>query len=488
MSRFRYLKTGFILFCFFCISISQAEDFPHLKTWNITEFGARADGKTLNTLAIQSAIDACTKAGGGIVEIPSGIFLTGTLFLKSNVQLRLDADAVLKADEKRENYQVIATKNPGGEHMFGESGSFLIYAENATNISMEGSGKIDGSGRIFWLNEMINEFVKKPKEWRPWALVCLVNCKNIDIQNVTFINSPCYTVWNIGCKNLNIDGIKIRNPIDGPNTDGLDIDCCQNVTIKNCDIEGGDDAIAIKSDGGRLGKNRPCKNIAVAHCILSSPPACAVRVGYEGDAPIKNCNFQQLTIKNCNHGIDIVSIVANRQLFPMENGTRIKEIHFRDITMDRVTQPVYLWMGNERNEIKPLSYIKNICIENLSAINSGHSFIGSTLSRSIENVKMKNISVKAENAFDENTKFTRNVWGSKNPFVFYFYNTKNLKINNLQVEINQKGFWEHVIYFENSGNVFLENLRIAGQENIKKNLPVETKNTTIKIGFHSKKP
>ena len=112
-------------------------------------------------------------------------------------------------------------------------------------------------------------------------------------RDVTLLNSPCYTLWLIGCNNVNIDGVTIHNPHDGPNTDGIDVDCCSNVRVANCSIDGGDDAIAIKSDSGTLGEDKPCENVTVTNCVLCSVPACEVRIGYEGDAVIRNCTFEQ---------------------------------------------------------------------------------------------------------------------------------------------------------------------------------------------------
>lgn len=350
MSKFLYLTISLVVYCNFFFTEIRAQNIPQVRMWDITHFGATSDGKKLNTLSIQKSIDACFQAGGGTVIIPAGVFISGTILLKSGVCIYLEENAVLKASENQQDYEIISGLNPKGEPMFGKSGSFLIFAEKVKNISIQGTGKIDGSGASFWHDEMLTEYVKKPKQWRPWALICFVNCKNIDVSQVTLTNSPCYTLWNLGCKDVNIDGINIQNPINGPNTDGIDIDCCRNVIVRNCTIEGGDDAIAIKSDGGRLGKNRACQNIRITNSTLSSPPACAVRLGYEGDSPIKDVHCNNLTIKSSHHGINVVSIVADREAFAMGKGTRIKNVEFHDIQMQDVLQPIYIWMGSERKK------------------------------------------------------------------------------------------------------------------------------------------
>ena len=467
--------------CNFFFTEIRAQNIPQLRRWDITRFGGTSDGKKINTLSIQKTIDACFQAGGGTVIIPAGVFISGTIFLKSGVCIYLEENAVLKASENQQDYEIIPGLNYKGEPMFGKSGSFLIYAEKAKNISIQGTGKIDGSGAAFWHDEMLTEYVKKPKQWRPWALICFVNCKNIDVSQVTLTNSPCYTLWNLGCKDVKIDGINIQNPTNGPNTDGIDIDCCRNVVVQNCHIEGGDDAIAIKSDGGRLGKNRACQNIRITKCTLSSSPACAVRVGYEGDSPIKEVYCDNLTIKNSHHGINVVSIVADREAFPMQKGTRIKNVEFHDIQMQNVLQPIYIWMGSDRKNVKPLSYIKNIRIFHLTAENSGDSFIGSTLGRSIEGVCLENIHVKVKNSFNEGTSFYHNVWGSKNPYVFYFTNNKNLNIHNLNISFTDTGYWKSAVFFENSTKIAFHNFSITEQGKANLIVPIKTLNSFFNI-------
>ena len=147
---------------------------------------------------------------------------------------------------------------------------------------------------------------------------------------------PCYTIWAIGCDNVVIDGITIRNPHDGPNTDGIDIDCCSDVRISNCSIDGGDDAIAIKSDAYQLGEDKPCENVVVTNCVLCSVPACGVRIGYEGDAVIRNCTFSNLTIFDTDIGLDMVSILPARP--NILKGTRCENILFDNIVMRNVNQ------------------------------------------------------------------------------------------------------------------------------------------------------
>ena len=436
--------------CFFYPGKAQKSLIPHNNVWNVTDFEAKGDGKTLNTIAFQQTIDNCAALGGGIVNVSAGCYVIGTIFLRNNVQLHIEPGAELLGSSNKQDYVPIPQK-AGLEDKF-----FLIFAENAEHVSITGMGKINGKGDAFWHEEMLSEFVRKPKSWRPSGLIGFVNCRFLAINNLLLTNSPCYTIWALGCDDIRFESITIRNATNGPNTDGIDIDCCRRVLITNCNIEGGDDAIAIKSDSGRLGETRSCEDITVSNCILSSPPACGIRVGYEGDSPIRNCIFQNLTIRNSNHGINVISVLPNPN-YPCAifEGTKIENIQFNNIVMHNVTQPIYMWMGNEKPD-KPFGgYMKNISISNLTATNVGNSFIGSMLEeKNIEDITLSNIKLFPGKSIPENTYV--NVWGSRHPYVLYAKNVSGLHINELAVDFSStREIWQHALRFENASDIRL---------------------------------
>jgi len=462
---------------------------PKDRIWYITDFGAKGDGETLNTLAIQKTIDACNIAGGGTVRVTPGTYLTGTLFLKDGVRLLIDANAVIMGSKDRQDYQFIQKLNIKQKPAFGDFGSFLIYAEDAKNISIEGKGEIDGNGETFWKESpfIFRDDIKKrrAKEWRPLSMICFVNCQFINIQDIFLHNSPCYTVWSLGCDDVKIEGVTIRNPIDGPNTDGFDIDCCRRVFVANCNIEGGDDAIAIKSDSGKLGEDRPCENIVVTNCILSSPPACAVRIGYEGDSPIRNCSFSNLTIYNSHHGLDIISILPDGgySYISVFKGTRVENIQFDNIIMQNVIQPIYLWMGNRKKDTTPWIYLKNIRISNILASDVGDSFIGSTTENNIENIFLSNIYLNPTRYISKDKKFYYNIWyKSENPYVLYIHNVSGLYIDGFTTDFSKSsGFWKHAIYCENSDNVVLDKISTKSKGKVKLVSQIGIINSSIQI-------
>lgn len=459
------------LFVFFLVQLNYIEvaaqyrNFSAKSTWHITDFGARGDSQTLNTAFIQQAINTCSAAGGGTVQVPAGNFLTGTLFLKSGVRLYLEENAILTGSALQQDYIPVHSVNALGNPRYGNLNSFLIYAENANHISIEGNGTIKGNGPAFWENEMhANGKVRKPKTWRPRALLHFVNCRNITIRNIHLADAPTYTVWPLGCENIELEGITILNPEYGPNTDGIDIDCSRNVTISNCDIAGGDDAIAIKSDAAILGTaERPCENIRISNCKLSSPPACGIRIGYEGDSPIRNVTCDNITVSNSAHGIDIISILPDRpEPFLIKKGARIEQIYFNNFRMQDVKQPIYLWMGQEKSGPAAIQ-ISDVHITNLLAENAGDSYIGGIAGKPVKNIYLTNIRINLSPDLMQTSRYYTGVWGSNNPYALYIGHVTNLHIDNFISDFSVvKGKWKNAIFCREAKDVVIQNVQTRG--------------------------
>ena len=233
---------------------------------NILDYNAIPDGKTLNTKAIQRAIDEAFQAGGGLVYAPPGTFLTGGLELKSRVTLYVDAGCVLLGSPNIADYAY----HPGPPMLGDAQGHHLIFAQNADDVSLCGPGVIDGQGEAYWEPNPDRPPAKPEDEWhdvasghfqtihnnsRPSPMVEFVQCRNVRISEVTLKNSSGWTLRPINCESVFIDGVRIRNPFWGRNTDGMDITSCRNVFVSNCDIVGGDVEIGanVTIDRGALG-------------------------------------------------------------------------------------------------------------------------------------------------------------------------------------------------------------------------------------------
>lgn len=324
------MRTSFLILAFYIafLYVSVA----HAEVYDVTDFGAVGDGITMNTEAIQKAIDSAYANGGGVVEVPHGTFLSGSIFLKSYVTLHLAQNAILKASTKPEDYAPVdfCPQNRAFASDFVKGSHFIIAVEQES-VKICGEGTINGSGEHFLKDPESDRLLPKQKvPWRPGQMVFFCECENVTVEDVLLMNSPYWTSFFHGCVDVRIDGVRIRNCRDAANADGIDIDCCRNVRISNCDIDTCDDCITLRASTEPLKIKRPCENVVVTNCILSS--ACqAVRIGV-GDGIIRNAVFSNLVIHNTNVGLNFYSSYSPKSL-----GTTIKNIRFQNITMDTET-------------------------------------------------------------------------------------------------------------------------------------------------------
>jgi len=278
------LITGFVL-----------PNYVYAAVYDVREFGAKGDGVTNDAGAIQRAIDACSRAGGGRVLLPAGgVYYSGSITLKANVDLHVERGAVLKASGNRDDY------GPQGSFIDDSAGS-LINAENASSLSISGGGVIDGNSPAFM--GKLNGDIFEPQSGRP-VLVFLVGCNRLTITGITLKNSPFWTIHLVGCEDVSIEGIRILNDPRVPNCDGIDPDHCRNVRIANCLIVAGDDGIVPKNSGGRFSDYGPCENITVTGCIISSR-SCAIKLGTGGVDDFRNMVFDSCVIYGSNRGIGL---------------------------------------------------------------------------------------------------------------------------------------------------------------------------------------
>jgi polygalacturonase len=451
----------------------------------VQEFGAVGDGTRLNTAAIQKTVDTCSASGGGCVYFSPGVYLSGTVFLKDNVRLVLEAGAVLRGSPNAKDYPPIPRKNATGNPAFSSptfsGGGFLIYADGVRNASIEGRGTIDGQGPAFWFKEMLSPMVRKPMPNRPRALIGIVKGESVLVRDVTLINSPCFTLWLIGCNNANIDGVVIRNPHDGPNTDGIDIDCCNSVRIANCSIDGGDDAIAIKSDAGLLGEDKPCENITVTNCALCSTPACGVRIGYEGDSVIRNCTLSNLTIFDTDIGLDIISVLPGQPT--IRKGSRCENIAFNNVVMRNVNQAIYFWMGNDVGGQSQV-HLKNILVSNVIAQSRFGSYVGGFEKMHCENVTLSNIQLHLTGDMPNgNAPAASGVWGAPmNPYALYCTRVDGLRIRDIDIDLREaRGGWRYGVFCEEVRDADLRGIRTRGLASLHAQAVIGLKKTTAAV-------
>lgn len=268
--------------------------------YNVDDFGALGDGLTDDAKAIQKAIDTCNAKGGGSVVFVSGkTYLSGPLHLKSSVDLHLQPNSVLLANPDERVYTESAFRDNRGEGMMWISGKDL------RNISISGTGRIDGNGVAFMGGELDDSYELKPVtdfDPRPHVLT-LINVTNVKISDVTIANSAYWTVHLVGCHDVAISDISLLNNLKIRNGDGIDIDHSRKVRIYNCYIESGDDCICLKNRR-EFEEYGPCRDIVVTNCVMTSR-SCAVKIGSENMDSISHVLFDNCIITDSNRGIGI---------------------------------------------------------------------------------------------------------------------------------------------------------------------------------------
>ena len=299
---------------------------------DVKAFGAIGDGVALDTPALQRALDACASGGGGRVVFPAGRYLTGSLRLASGVTLVVTPQATLVGSKDMRDY-------PPGK---------LIAATGATNIGIEGGGFIDGQGEAFW--EKRDEY--KGPQWRGTAqfeyralkrpsFIHFIGCTNVVLRDITLTNSPSWTVHLQRCVSANVERVTIRNPLYGPNTDGIDLNSCIGVRVRNCDIITGDDGVVLKSN--EPGHGHPSRDIRVENCRIWS--ACnALKIGTEthdsfDDIQFRDCHLYCDSARTMDRplaGIAIESV----------DGSHLSNIVASNITMTNIRTPIFIRLGH----------------------------------------------------------------------------------------------------------------------------------------------
>ena len=351
-------------------------------TVNLKKFGAVGDGVTLNTKAFEKAIAALEKKGGGHLIVPAGVWFTGPIVLKSNIDLHLEVGAVIQFSGDESLYPVIQTSFEGLDTRRCQS---PLSANGAENISITGKGVIDGNGQFwrpvkkgkmtegqwkevlerpggveakkgYWVPNQAYADAEKsanmnvPKastdeEWnrikrflRP-VMVSLVNCKNVLLQGVIFQNSPAWNIHPLMCENIILDDVLARNPFYAQNGDALDLESCQNALIVNSKFDAGDDGICIKSgkdkDGRRRG--RPCENVVVDGCTVFAGHGGFV-VGSEMSGGVRN-----ILVENCQFlGTDVgLRFKSTRGRGGIVENIFINNVSMTDIKTDAITFNMY---------------------------------------------------------------------------------------------------------------------------------------------------
>jgi polygalacturonase len=393
--------------------------------YDVRDYGATADGKTLCTTAIQKAIDDCSKAGGGTVYLPPGTFLSGTIYFKTGVTLKLAAGCTLLGSTDLKDYPV--TVPAFRSYTDNYTDKSLIYGENVERIAITGKGTIDGQGASF----------KGPYKVRPY-LIRFIQCRNVTVTNVTIRNSPMWVEHYLACDDVRIAGVTVRSTVNS-NNDGIDIDSCHRVVISDCNIKSGDDAIVLKSTSARV-----CQDVAISNCVLST--RCnALKMGTESNGGFKNIAMTNCAIYDTR--------LAGVALEIVDGGT-MDRVVVSNITMDKVGAPIFLRLGNRARPFKKdmekpaIGAMRNITISNIEATgaNATGCAIAGLPDAAIENVTLSNVRLSfegggttadAERAIPENpTGYPEyKMFGKLSAYGFYCRHVRGLKLLNVQLQL-----------------------------------------------------
>ncbi len=494
-------RSIFLIFFSTTIILCQAQKLPVVKqtsfkrdTLSIVKYGAKADGITLNTKSINEAIDACSKKGGGVVVIPSGLWLTGPVVLKSNVNLHLQKNALLQFTDNFSQYPLVAGNWEGLPQMRNQS---PLSATNATNIAVTGFGIIDGNGDAWrmvkkdkltesqwkklvasggvlsddkktWypsekslkgsklknpgeiLPDKTPEFYESVKDFLRPNLLVFSNCKQVLLQGVTFQNSPAWCLHPLMCEDLTVRNIWVKNPWYAQNGDGIDVESCKNVLIENSTFDVGDDGICIKSGRDEAGRKRgmPTENLLVRNCTVYHAHGGFV-IGSEMSGGAKN-----IFVENCTFiGTDIgLRFKTTRGRGGVVENIFIKDIAMKDIVGEAILFDMYyaaqdpIALAGEKREPPKVEMLpvteatpqfRNFSITNVVANGAEKAiFIRGLPEMNVQNVVLQNMTLQATEGLDmtEATNIVLrniNLLTKETDPVMNFHNSKDIVLDKI---------------------------------------------------------
>ena len=435
--------------------------YSQTSTYYLRDYGATGEKNQLVTELIQQAIDDCHQDGGGRVYFSPGEYLSGTIVLKSNVELYLEAGASLLASQEKKdyavNFEIYKGNNPDTD--------VLIYANQAENIAINGRGMIHGQARREYREAVgIDGFIGKETENARKSgvemkkfykippvvnLVYLVDSKDIKIKEVTIKESVGWTLHLQWCDRVLVEDCFIYSDLEsGVNADGIDIDGSKNVMVSNCRIETGDDAIVLKTTLTNS-RSETCENVTVTNCVLTST-STALKLGTESHSDFRHITFDNCVIRNTNRGLSIV----------IRDGATAENVIFSNITME-CDRKHFNWWGNgdpiwlvvrKRNLDSQIGNIKNIVFENILAHGQGTSKIEGFAGHTIENIILRNVQIfmKPEDKPDKRATHALQA-----------HDVKNLTIQHLKVNWNRENpekLWADALNIYQAKNILVDHL------------------------------
>jgi polygalacturonase len=450
----KYLSLLCLIFAAGCVSASTRRS----GIFNIKDYGAVSDGKTLDSPAINRAIDAAAAAGGGTVFFPAGRYLSGSIHLKSNITLYLEQGAIIEATSDIAAYDTAEPFASKEYQDFGHSHwhNSLIWGENIENVSIIGPGLIYGKGltRGIKRDNLSDKLGNKS--------ISLKNCRNVLLRDFSMLHAGWFAILATGVDNLTIDNLKLDT-----NRDGMDIDCCRNVRVSNCSVNSPwDDGICLKSSYG-LETARATENVTITNCLVAGgwqegtmldgtykPFSQTEKANHTGRIKFgteSNGGFKNITISNC--------VFNNCQGLALEtvDGGLLEDVTITNITMrDVVSAPIFLRLGARMRgpEGTPIGQLRRVNISNIVVYNTASrysSIISGTPGHDIEDVRISNVLVyvrgggtkdqadivppEKENAYPEPGMF-----GATPSYGFYVRHVKGIQFSDIRLVCMEEDF------------------------------------------------
>lgn len=420
--------------------------------FDVKDYGATGIRKDNATKAFRDAIAACTSAGGGTVEVPAGEYTVGTVQLRDNVTLHLEAGATLFASQQDADYV--------------KDSDALIFAEGVKNISVTGRGTIDGLARYDYDNARgADPEIAKEQEIARQAgiemkryyrsrdamnifLFVINDCTNVHLHDISIINAPLWTVRLNDCDRVNVRGVYIYSNLEkGVNADGIDICSSKNVTISDCVITTADDAIVLKAIA-RNGKANSVENVTVTNCVLTSS-STALMIGTETEADIHHVVFSNCVIRNSNKGFGI----------NVQDGATVSNVIFSNLTIE-TSRRHWNWWGSaemckfvlkKRTDTSPLGRIRDIFIDNVMVKARGTTTITGHTAQPLENIRMTNVQLfmDVEDARDKRASDA-----------IVLENVKGLELRSVSVAWNETAAepaWQSAVALKNVSGFNIDN-------------------------------
>ncbi|XP_074309014.1 putative polygalacturonase [Silene latifolia] len=367
---------------------------PRKYVMSITEFGGVGDGETSNTYAFQNAVQFLKRFefnGGSQLYVPKGRWVTGSFNVTSNFTLFLEDGAVILGSQDPEEWPIIEplpSYGRGRERLGGRHIS-LIHGNSVSNVVITGrNGTIDGRGQFWW-----DMWRNRTLEHTRGHLVEFVNSRNIMIYNLTFRNSPFWTIHPVYCRNVLVKNMTILAPLDAPNTDGIDPDSSTEVCIEDCYIESGDDLVAVKSGWDQYGiaVARPSSNIIVRRISGTTPTCSGVGIGSEMSGGISNITIDDINVWNAAAGVRIKTDIGR--------GGYITNISISNLRLDKVKMPIRFSRGandhpDDKWDPNAIPTISRVFIKNVISLNTKRApEILGVEGSGYEGICMRNVSI-----------------------------------------------------------------------------------------------